>query len=405
MTAETLKFERTVDAPPFQVYRAFTRGTAFREWFCDVALADARSGGRLYFWWNTGYYASGEFTDLTVNERVAFTWHGRDEPATTHVQVVLEPHDAGTRCIITHSGIGSGEEWAETAKQFERGWEVGLENIQSVLETGQDLRYVRRPMLGITVGEFNAEIASELGVPVTEAIRLDGVVEGMGAAAAGLQKDDVIVGIGGAEVTTWPTLSSALQPHRAGDHVKVVFYRGAEKKSVSMELSGRPLPEVPPTPEALAAAVRQFYDELDAELTAFLEGLSAEEALFRAAPDEWNVKQTLAHLIVGERGFQGWLADLINDDEPVYDRWENSTTVPARLKATLEAYPTPSVLMEELKRGEAETLSMLAALPPEFVARRGSYTRLGYYLLEMPGFHTRQHLDQMRTTVEAARSQ
>jgi hypothetical protein len=62
------------------------------------------------------------------------------------------------------------------------------------------------------------------------------------------------------------------------------------------------------------------------------------------------------------------------------------------------------VLVGELKRSEAETLSMLAALPPEFVARRGSYTRLGYYLLEMPGFHTRQHLDQMRTTVEAARS-
>jgi len=405
MTAETFKFERTVNAPPFQVYRAFTRSTAFREWFCDVALADARSGGRLYFWWNTGYHASGEFTDLTVNERVAFTWHGCDEPATTRVQLVLEPHDAGTRLTIIHSGIGSGEEWAETAKQFQRGWEVGLENLQSVLETGQDLRYVRRPMLGVTVVEFNAEIASELGVPVTEAIRLDGVIEGMGAAAAGLQKDDVIVGIGGVEVTNWPTLSNALQPHRAGDHVKVVFYRGSEKKSVTIELSGRPLPEVPLEPEALAAAVRQSYEELDAELTAFLEGVSEEDALYCAAPDEWNVKQTLAHLIVGERGFQGWLADLINDDEPVYDRWENPTTVPARLNATLEAYPTLSVLVEELKRGEAETLSMLAALPYEFVARRGSYTRLGYYLLEMPGFHTRQHLEQMRTTVEAARSQ
>ena len=405
MTAETLKFERTVNAPAFQVYRAFTRGTAFREWFCDAALAEARPGGRLYFWWNTGYYASGEFIALTEGQHVAFTWHGRDEPATTRVQVVLEPHDAGTRFTLTHSDIGSGEEWVEAVKQFKRGWEVGLENLQSVLETGQDLRYVRRPMLGVTIGEFNAEIAAELGVPVTEAIRLDGVIEGMGAAAAGLRKDDVIVGIGGVEVTTWPTLSNALQPHRAGDRVDVVFYRGAEKKRVTMELSPRPLPDVPPTPEDLAAAVRQSYEELDAELTTFIAGLSEEAASYRPAPDEWNVKETLAHLIAGERGFQGWLADLINDDDPMYDRWENPSTVPARLKATLEAYPTLSALLEELKRSKAETLSMLSALPPEFVARKGSYIRLGYYLLEMPGFHTRQHLEQMRQAVAAAQSQ
>jgi membrane-associated protease RseP (regulator of RpoE activity) len=260
-------------------------------------------------------------------------------------------------------------------------------------------------MLGVTVGEFNAEIAADLGVPVTEAIRLDGVIEDMGAAAAGLRKDDVIVGIGGVEVTTWPTLSNALQPHHAGDRVEVVFYRGAEKKRVTMELSPRPLPDVPPAPEDLAAAVRQSYEELDAELTTFIAGLSEETASYRPAPDEWNVKETLAHLIVGERGFQGWLADLINDDEPMYDRWENPTTVPARLKATLEAYPTLPALLEELKRSEAETLAMLGALPPEFVARQGSYTRLGYNLLELPGFHTRQHLDQMRQAVAAEQSQ
>ena len=143
MTAETFKFERTVKAPPFQVYRAFTRGTAFREWFCDVALADARLGGRLYFWWNTGYYASGEFTHLTEGEQVTFTWRGRDEPATTRVQVLLEPHDAGTRFTVTHSGIGPGEKWAEIVEQFELGRDEGR-----LLTLGSEGRLDGRETLG-----------------------------------------------------------------------------------------------------------------------------------------------------------------------------------------------------------------------------------------------------------------
>ncbi|UCC62882.1 MAG: SRPBCC domain-containing protein, partial [Anaerolineae bacterium] len=177
MPSETLTFERTVNAPASQVYRAFTSATALREWFCDAALADPRPGGRLYFWWNQGYYACGEFTALTEDQQIAFTWHGRGEPDTTRVGVSLEPANEETRVTVTHSGIGTGAAWAETVKQFERGWEVGLENLQSVLETGRDLRYVRRPMLGVTVDEFNAETAAQLGVPVTEGIRLERTLE------------------------------------------------------------------------------------------------------------------------------------------------------------------------------------------------------------------------------------
>lgn len=402
MTSEFLTIERIVNAPASQVYRAFTNSTALREWFCDVALSDPRPGGRLYLWWNAGYHSSGEFTALTKDESLGFTWYGQNEPAPTKVQIALEPQDGSTRVTVTHSGIGTDEVWDKTIEEFERGWENALENLESILETGQDLRYVRRPMLGIILGEFNEEIAAKLGVPVTEGIRLDGVVEGMGAEAAGLQKADVIVGIAGAEVTGFPSLDNALQAYRADDEVEVVFYRGAEKKSVKMVLSRRPLPEVPPTPEALSKAVREFYDETEAELDEFFKGVSEEEASYRPAPDEWSAKETLAHLITGERGWHTWLTNMIDDNEPVYDRY--GSNVPARHEAIIAAYPTISEMLEELKRSEVETVTMLAALPPEFVARKGSFTRLSYYMLETPGYHTRDHLNQMREAVEAARS-
>ncbi|MBF8285107.1 MAG: hypothetical protein HW378_4022, partial [Anaerolineales bacterium] len=42
-------------------------------------------------------------------------------------------------------------------------------------------------------------------------------------------------------------------------------------------------------------------------------------------------------------------------------------------------------------------------LPPEFVARKGSYLRLGHNLLQISR-HTREHIVQIRTTIESARN-
>jgi hypothetical protein len=366
-------------------------------------MADPRPGGRLYLWWDTGYYASGEFTAVEANEQIAFTWYGRNNPGPTHVVISLEERDEGAHVTLTHSGIESGEVWSEAIKQFKRGWEVGLENLQSVLETGQDLRIVLRPMLGIMVGELNSEVADRIGVPVTEGIRLEGVIEGMGAAAAGLQQDDVVVRIGNEEVTGWHSINNVLRSHRANEKVKVVFFRGAERLSVMMELSGRPLPKVPASPMAFAEAIQEHYAAADAELEAFLDGVTEEEASYRPAPDEWTVKEILAHLIAGERGWHSFLVEMINDDEPWYDRWESHTNVPARNRAVLAAYPTIPELLREFKRNRSETVAILAALPPEFVARKGSYVKLGYWMLETPGYHVRQHLEQLRGVVEAAR--
>jgi hypothetical protein len=262
------------------------------------------------------------------------------------------------------------------------------------------LRFTLRPLLGIQLGEFNPEVAARLGVPVTEGVRLDGLVEGLGAHAAGLQKDDVIVGLGRKKVTGWPALAVALLSYRAGDTVPVVFYRGPDKKTMTMELSRRPMPEVPPAAEALAAAVRKVYDELDAELAACFAGVSEAEAAHRPAPSEWSAQETVAHLVVGERDTHAWIADLISSEE----RWSDgfAGNVPARHSGLLAAFQTTPMLLEELRRNETETVAMVAALPPEFVTHKGSYWRLGYSLLQTLD-HTREHFAQIRAAIASAR--
>jgi len=393
-----IQIKQVVKAPPREVYRAFTNSTALREWFCDAAQADPVKGGRLYAWWNGGFYGTGEYLSAKPDKQVAFTWFGRGEPGPTRVQVRLRVRKGGTEVALAHSGLGSGKKWTAAAKEFERSWKTGLENMASVLETGEDLRFVMRPMLGIMFDEYNAEIAARLVAPA-EGVRLSGTVEAMGARAAGLQNDDVIVSLGGRKVKGYPTLISALQRRRAGDRVKVVFFRGGEKKTVEMELSRRPMPAIPPTAQELAEAVRKVYEEGDRELAACFEGVTEAEASHSPAPADWSAKEVLAHLVHGERDNQLWIADLVSGHERWYDGGSN---VHARNQATVAVLPTVGALMDEFKRSEEETLALLRALPPEFVARKGSYWRLAHNYLQGIS-HTHEHAAQIRAAIQAVR--
>ncbi|MEK7328028.1 MAG: SRPBCC domain-containing protein, partial [Chloroflexota bacterium] len=350
---QTAKFKQTVNAPAAQAYRAFTNSTALREWMCDGATADARKGGRLYVWWNDGYTASGEFTTLTLNKKVAFTWRGRGEPDATKVQVSLAEKNGSTVVTVTHSGFGSGKAWAKAVKELTGGWEYAMENLASVLGSGPDLRIATRPMLGIMVDAFDAEIAKKIGVPVADGLRLSGTLEGMGARAAGLQKDDVIVSLGGKKVTG-NTLAGALQGRRGGDTVPVVFYRGQEKQKVMMQLSRRPLPEIPATAGQLAEAVSKMYAELDVELAKCFEGVTEEEASFKPTPDEWSAKDVLAHLLAGERDGHSFITEAIDGVGRWYDGFGGN--VEARHTAVIAAYPTVQAMLEEYRRNEIETV-------------------------------------------------
>jgi len=275
--------------------------------------------------------------------------------------------------------------------------------LQSVLETGVDLRIARLPRLGIFIDEFNADIAARLGVPVKAGLRLAGTAEGTGARAAGLEQDDVMVKLGGKKAVDFPSLTTALRGHQAGDKVPVVFYRGHEKKTVTMELSRRPIPELPPTAAALADLARQNYTALEADFAKRLEGVTEAEAERRPAANEWNLKELVAHFVACERDLQSWIAQMVNDRE-MGDSLEFRPNVTVRLQVLVARYPTLPALLEELKRSADETTALIAALPPEFVARKHVYQRLAQWTMFMvPSHLPDEHGAQVQATLEAAR--
>lgn len=202
---QVTRFERVIAAQPAEVYRAFTVEGALRAWLCDIAEVGPRPGGRFYLWWARGYGMSGTYTELAPNERLAFTWRGDSDASKSEVRIKLVPGDGGTRLTLEHHGDAS-TDWAKLAFLSTHGWDAALENLQSALQTGIDLRVARRPVLGISEGfDLDQTLVQRLGVTPDALCQQPGLpagmrgfvidiaVEGYPAQLAGLQRNDVLV--------------------------------------------------------------------------------------------------------------------------------------------------------------------------------------------------------------------
>ena len=395
VTAETF-----VQAPLKFAYRAFTNATSLREWLCDVATVAPHPRGRMYLWWAGDFYSSGHYLELEENKRVKFRWYSSIDPAPTEVDVTFTEKDGGVNVRMDHE-VPSDEAWKKMAEGFRNNWQDSLRNLKSVLETGIDLRIAERPMLGIVPGDFSPEQAKALNVPVLEGMRLDATVEGMGAKRAGIERDDVLVSMAGKPITNdFTSLQLAIAGKKGGDVIEVEFYRGAEKKKVSMELTKRPMADVPFNSVELAKKARALMEPALAEIEKCFEGYSDEQAMKRPEPNEWSALEVVAHLIQGERFNVIYLASLVDGYEAVSDGF--GSNISESMTAMVKANPSIKLMMEALRRSVDEVLLFVEMLPTDFVANKGSYYRFGSGLLQ-PEFHLNAHTDQLRKALEAAK--
>ncbi len=395
-----IKIDRLIKAPPSEVYLYFTNSTALRDWFCDVATADPHPGGRLYTWWNEGYYTSGEYLKLDRDEFVSFSWFGRGEPRATIVDVKLIKRKAGTLLKLTHRKLGRNTEWIAIGNEYRKEWSKALENLASVLETGEDLRITTRPMLGIFTDEFNDTIAKKLGIPVGQGLRISGVVEGLGAQKAGLISNDIIIGLDGNEITGGASFGSVIDSKRAGDKIEVTFYRCADKKTVNMTLSGRPIPPIARSGLELSKQVEPVYKQYEREIESLLNEASEKECSKKPSPMEWSANEVLAHLIHGELGWQNYVSEIIGGHEAAYDDFGGN--VQARIDGTVTTFPNKNDLLRELKNHDTETLNIYNHISADFLTHKGKFWKLAFQA-NQNAYHLQTHLEQMRSAIQSAR--
>ena len=69
-----------------------------------------------------------------------------------------------------------------------------------------------------------------------ERLEVRGVLDGSGAADAGIRAGDLVESADGVNIADPTQFARVLQPKRAGDRVRVVLFRGAERREVAVEL-------------------------------------------------------------------------------------------------------------------------------------------------------------------------
>ncbi|PIA86047.1 S1C family serine protease [Streptococcus parauberis] len=121
------------------------------------------------------------------------------------------------------------------------GFAIPSNDVVKIINQLEEKGEVIRPALGISMvnlGDLSTSALSQLNVPkeVTSGIVVATVTEDMPATDK-LKQYDIITAIDGEEVKTTSDLQSALYAHDINDEVKITFYRGNEKKTVTVKLT------------------------------------------------------------------------------------------------------------------------------------------------------------------------
>jgi uncharacterized protein YndB with AHSA1/START domain len=140
---ETLRIERTFQAPAEAVFDAWTSEEVLRRWFhaehdweTPEAEVDLRVGGALRVVMrdpheNAEHGGGGHYTEVDPPTRLAFTWTwDNDEARETLVEIDFEEAEGVTTVRFTHSGLRD----EDSVRSHEDGWTTCFDNLEHALK-------------------------------------------------------------------------------------------------------------------------------------------------------------------------------------------------------------------------------------------------------------------------------
>jgi serine protease Do len=136
------------------------------------------------------------------------------------------------------------------------GFAIPIDLAERVIRDLLDVGYVRRPQLGVQIGEVSAVDAEVYRLPRVAGAEVMFVQPGSAAAEAGIEAGDVIVAVGGDAVDDSTELTTELAQRDPGDEVELTLYRGGERRTLTAELGQFERPEAAPTVEERRTAER-----------------------------------------------------------------------------------------------------------------------------------------------------
>jgi len=120
------------------------------------------------------------------------------------------------------------------------GFAIPSEQAMPVIETLRKGEQVRRGYLGIQISPLGDDMAESLGLAKNRGEFVQGVEPGGGADKAGIKAGDVIVTVGGREVTPDETLSFIVSRQPIGAKVPIELIRNGKRMTVTATIGQRP---------------------------------------------------------------------------------------------------------------------------------------------------------------------
>ena len=119
------------------------------------------------------------------------------------------------------------------------GFAVPSNLVSKVVEDLLEFGTVQRGVLGIIISNIDGNRAKDLGLDVNFGVRVDSMLEGGAAAAAGLRRGDVITHVNEMEVVDVPALQELIAIQRPGDEVSLTLIREGKSQKVLATLKKR----------------------------------------------------------------------------------------------------------------------------------------------------------------------
>lgn len=128
--------------------------------------------------------------------------------------------------LVNSYGQVIGINSAKISQQYAEslGFAIPIDEAKPIIDDLIAFGYVKgRPMIGITGEDVTEQIAAWNNIPQGVYVRF--IAEGSGAEKAGIQPQDVVVGIDGNKITSMAELNSYKKEYKAGDTVTLLIYR------------------------------------------------------------------------------------------------------------------------------------------------------------------------------------
>jgi serine protease Do len=137
----------------------------------------------------------------------------------------------GINTAITSNGMGTfiGYSFAVPSN-------IARKVYEDIIEYGG----VQKALLGVSGNGINNRFSKEYDLDTTEGFYIANVEYGMGAKEAGLQAEDIIIGVDNTKVRSFADMTGYLNSKRPGDKVKVTYLRNGEKRTTVVKLKPNP---------------------------------------------------------------------------------------------------------------------------------------------------------------------